>query len=195
MKPCAVWTFRSSIPRSCCRREGGREAVRESRVDSRTRCAKRFGVRQLAAAFELGARSSRACPGLSQGTNEMKYVVIIEESANSFGAYMPGLPGCAVLLGKRVRKPCNSSARLLSSMSRACGNKAIPCRRRPRPPKLIIEGEDHERFRNAANHVLGANRWAVDGRDRNSILHPTGIPFQLWAVTRISCPIEGTTCK
>ena len=27
----------------------------------------------------------------------MKYVVIIEESANSFGAYVPDLPGCAVV--------------------------------------------------------------------------------------------------
>jgi predicted RNase H-like HicB family nuclease len=26
----------------------------------------------------------------------MKYVVIVEEGANSFGAYVPDLPGCAV---------------------------------------------------------------------------------------------------
>jgi len=27
----------------------------------------------------------------------MKYVVILEEGANSFGAYVPDLPGCAVV--------------------------------------------------------------------------------------------------
>jgi predicted RNase H-like HicB family nuclease len=27
----------------------------------------------------------------------MKYVVIVEEGANSFGAYVPDLPGCAVV--------------------------------------------------------------------------------------------------
>ena len=27
----------------------------------------------------------------------MKYVAIIEEGANSFGAYVPDLPGCAVV--------------------------------------------------------------------------------------------------
>jgi predicted RNase H-like HicB family nuclease len=27
---------------------------------------------------------------------EMKYVVILEKGANSFGAYVPDLPGCAV---------------------------------------------------------------------------------------------------
>jgi len=27
----------------------------------------------------------------------MKYVVVIEEGANSFGAYLPDLPGCVVV--------------------------------------------------------------------------------------------------
>jgi predicted RNase H-like HicB family nuclease len=30
-------------------------------------------------------------------TNKMKYVAIVEEGANSFGAYVPDLPGCAVV--------------------------------------------------------------------------------------------------
>ena len=30
-------------------------------------------------------------------TSEMKYVVIVEEGASSFGAYVPDLPGCAVV--------------------------------------------------------------------------------------------------
>ena len=31
----------------------------------------------------------------------MKYVVIIEKSANGFGAYVPDLPGCAVVAETR----------------------------------------------------------------------------------------------
>jgi predicted RNase H-like HicB family nuclease len=31
----------------------------------------------------------------------MKYVAIIEEGANSFGAYLPDLPGCAVVAETR----------------------------------------------------------------------------------------------
>jgi predicted RNase H-like HicB family nuclease len=30
-------------------------------------------------------------------TGEMQYVVIVEEGANSFGVYVPDLPGCAVV--------------------------------------------------------------------------------------------------
>jgi len=29
--------------------------------------------------------------------SEMKYVVIVEKGPNSFGAYVPDLPGCAVV--------------------------------------------------------------------------------------------------
>jgi predicted RNase H-like HicB family nuclease len=33
----------------------------------------------------------------SPQSSEMKYVVIVEEGENSFGAYVPDLPGCAVV--------------------------------------------------------------------------------------------------
>jgi predicted RNase H-like HicB family nuclease len=35
--------------------------------------------------------------GTRSPTSEMKYVVIVEKGENSFGAYVPDLPGCAVV--------------------------------------------------------------------------------------------------
>jgi predicted RNase H-like HicB family nuclease len=39
-------------------------------------------------------RDGGACGAVK---NRMKYVVIVEKGANSFGAYLPDLPGCAVV--------------------------------------------------------------------------------------------------
>jgi predicted RNase H-like HicB family nuclease len=54
-------------------------------VNSRQcRCAKRLGVRQ------------RSCR-LAALVDKMRYVVILEKGASSFGAYVPDVPGCAVV--------------------------------------------------------------------------------------------------